>query len=105
MVKEAALENPRPDCMFAIHCSPYPLGELIYTPKEAMGASELIKITIHVMGVYGSTPWMGKDPMPVAAEIGLALAQIYHQVPATEAITLSIGKIVDHVCFVASKDA
>ena len=36
--------------------------------------------------------------MPVAAEIVLALAQIYRQVPATQPITLSIGKIIDHVC-------
>lgn len=99
MVKEGALENPRPDCMFAVHSSPYPVGELLYTPKEAMAASELIKITVHGMGVHGSTPWMGKDPMPVAAEIILALAQIYRQIPATEAVTVSIGKVIDQVRF------
>ena len=61
----------------------------------AMAASELLKVEINGMGVHGSTPWMGKDPMTVAAEIILALGQIYRQVPATEAITISIGKVDD----------
>jgi len=95
MVKEGALEDPKPDVAFAIHSSPFPLNTLYYCKGDAMAASELVKIEVKGMGVHGSTPWMGKDPLTVAAEIIVALAQIYRQIPATEAITISIGKVDD----------
>ncbi len=95
MVKEGALENPKPDVAFAIHTAPFPANTLGYCKGDTMAASELVKIVIHGMGVHGSTPWMGKDPLTVAAEIIVALGQIYRQIPATEAITISIGKVDD----------
>lgn len=96
MIKEGALENPKPDVAFAIHTSPFPANTLYYCSGDTMAASELVKIVIRGMGVHGSTPWMGKDPLTVAAEVIVALGQIYRQVPATEAITISIGKVDDH---------
>ena len=60
MVKEGALKNPKPDTMFAIHCSPFPSGKMFYTPGPAMASSEPIRIDVNGMGVHGSTPWMGK---------------------------------------------
>ena len=57
-----------------------------------MAASELVKIEVHGMGVHGSKSWMGKDPLTVAAEIIVTLGQIDRQVPATEAIKISIGQ-------------
>ena len=95
MVKEGALENPKPDVAFAIHTAPFPANTLGYCKGDTMAASELVKIDINGMGVHGSTPWMGKDPLTVAAEIIVALGQIYRQVPATEAVTISIGKVDD----------
>lgn len=95
MIKEGALKDPKPDVAFAIHSAPYPLNTLYYCKGNTLAASELFKITIKGMGVHGSTPWMGKDPLTVAAEIIMALGQIYRQVPATEAITISIGKVDD----------
>ena len=95
MVKEGALENPKPDVAFAIHSSPFPLNTLYYCKGDTMAASVLVKIEVKGMGVHGSTPWMGKDPLSVAAEIIVAVAQIYRQVPATEAITISFGKVDD----------
>ena len=95
MVKEGALENPKPDVAFAIHTAPFPANTLGYCRGDTMAASELLKIEVQGMGVHGSTPWMGKDPLTVAAEIIVALGQIYRQVPATEAITISIGKVDD----------
>jgi amidohydrolase len=96
MIKEGALENPKPDVAFAIHTAPFPANTLYYCNGDTMAASELLKIAIKGMGVHGSTPWMGKDPLTVAAEIIVALGQVYRQVPATEAITISIGKVDDH---------
>lgn len=95
MIKEGALTNPKPDMAFAIHSSAYPVNTLYYTRGATLAASELFKITIKGMGVHGSTPWMGKDPLTVAAEVITAFGQIYRQVPATEPITISVGKIDD----------
>lgn len=95
MVKEGALENPKPDMAFGIHLSPFPNNVITYTPGHASANSYKLSIKIHGVGVHGSTPWEGKDPMPVGAEIISALGQVYRQVPATDAFTLSIGKVID----------
>jgi metal-dependent amidase/aminoacylase/carboxypeptidase family protein len=95
MVKQGALEDPKPDMMFVLHTGPLPDGYLCYTTGHALASSDYLSIKIKGAGVHGSTPWQGKDPMPVAAEIITALAQVYRQVPATNAMTISIGKVVD----------
>lgn len=95
MVREGALEDPRPDMVFVLHTGPFPNETVFYTPNHALASSDYLSIKIHGAGVHGSTPWFGKDPMPVAAEIIIALAQVYRQVPATDALTISIGKVID----------
>jgi len=44
MVKEGALENPKPDVAFAIHTAPFPANTLYYCKGDTMAASELVKI-------------------------------------------------------------
>lgn len=95
MVQEGALKDPRPDMMFVLHTGPLPNDYLSYTAGHALASSDYLSIKIKGAGVHGSTPWFGKDPMPVAAEIITALAQVYRQVPATDAVTISVGKVVD----------
>lgn len=95
MVREGVLENPKPDMVFAIHLAPSPNNVVGYTQGNALANSYKVSIKIKGAGSHGSAPWTGKDPMPVGAEIISALAQIYRQVPATEALTLSIGKVID----------
>ena len=70
-----------------------------------MANSYLLRITVTGQGVHGSTPWEGKDPMPVAAEIISALAQVYRQEPATDAFTITIGKVEDQGRFNVIGDA
>ena len=96
MIKEGALEDPKPDVAFGIHSSPFPVGTLYYCKGDTLASSVLLKIEVKGAGVHGSTPWMGKDPLSVAAEIMTSVAQVYRQVPATEAITISFGKVDDH---------
>ncbi len=95
MVKQGVLNDPKPDMMFVLHTAPYPDDTVFYTPNYTLASSDYLSIKIKGAGVHGSTPWEGKDPMPVAAEIISALAQVYRQVPATDAMTISIGKVVD----------
>jgi len=95
MVQQGVLEDPTPDMMLALHTGPFPDHTVLYTPNHALASSDYLSIKIHGAGVHGSTPWLGMDPMPVAAEIINALAQVYRQVPATDAMTISIGKVIN----------
>jgi metal-dependent amidase/aminoacylase/carboxypeptidase family protein len=47
MIKEGALENPKPDVAFAIHSAPFPVNTLYYCKGATMAASELVKIEIN----------------------------------------------------------
>ena len=60
-----------------------------------MATSFFLRITINGEGTHGSSPWTGKDPMPVAAEIVSAFGQIYRQVPATEPFAISVNVVMD----------
>jgi amidohydrolase len=73
MVKQGALEDPKPDMMFVLHTGPIPDGYLAYAAGHALASSDYLSIKIKGAWVHGSTPWQGKDPMPVAAEIISAL--------------------------------
>lgn len=95
MVAEGALENPRPDTVFAVHMAPTPNNVVSYSQGNVLANSYMLSIKIKGAGTHGSAPWTGKDPMPVAAEIITALAQVHRQVPATEPMALSIGKVID----------
>jgi amidohydrolase len=95
MVKEGALESPKPNMVWGIHVSAMPNNVVAYTPGNALANSYKLSIVVNGVGTHGSMPWGGKDPMPVAAEIISALAQVYRQVPATETMTLSIGNVID----------
>jgi amidohydrolase len=95
MVKEGALKNPKPGTVFALHVGPFPNQTIGYTPGIAMASSFYLRITVTGESVHGSTPWKGRDPMPVAAEIVTAFGQVYRQEPARDPFTLTIGKIED----------
>lgn len=57
---------------------PYPTGYIGYRIGNQYAAPVLVKIDITGKQVRGSTPWMAIAPMPVAADIITALAQLYY---------------------------
>jgi amidohydrolase len=95
MLDAGALADPEPTMVFGMHVGPGPKGSVGYRTGNELAASALIKIVITGKQSHGSMPWMGVDPMPVAADIISATGQIYRQVPATEAVTVSIGHVED----------
>jgi amidohydrolase len=77
MVKEGALDNPKVDAVFGLHVtSRYPVGELAYRPGSMMAAVDSFKITVHGKQTHGAYPWLGVDPIVVAAQIVLGLQTI-----------------------------
>jgi amidohydrolase len=74
MIQEGALEDPRPDAIFALHVAPqYRAGEIAYRPGGAMASSDKLEITVRGKQTHAAYPWLGIDPIAVASRIVLAL--------------------------------
>jgi len=95
MLDAGALADPEPTMAFGMHVCPLPVGVIGYRVGNLYAASCLVKIVVTGQQVHGSTPWLGIDPMPAAAEIISGVGQLYRQIPAYNAITVSIGHVED----------
>jgi amidohydrolase len=76
MVKEGALDNPRPSAIFGLHVWPGPLGGLHYRPAGMMAAPDGLTIVVKGRQTHGAVPWGGVDPIVVGAQIVLGLQTI-----------------------------
>lgn len=95
MLAQGALDDPAPTMAFGFHVVPLPKGYVGYRVGNQFGASSLVKITITGQQVHGSTPWMGVDPMPAVGAILTGIGQLYRQINAFDAVTVSLGHIED----------
>jgi len=93
MLKAGVFDKVKPDAVFGIHSTFYPLGMVGAAIGVQNGASEVIKIDIEGRQTHGSMPFMGLDPLPVLAAITDGIAQIYRQIDTNEQMTISIGQI------------
>ena len=95
MIKEGALENPRPAAIFGLHVfSPYPSGTVGYSSGPAMASSDSFSITIRGKQVHAAMPHMGIDAISVAAQCISALQTIRsRRIDPMEGMVLSIGSI------------
>ena len=76
MLEEGLLDaaGERPSGAFALHVSNlYPSGTVWFRAGPQMAATDEIAITIRGEGGHASTPHLAFDPIPVAAEIVLAV--------------------------------
>ena len=69
MVKDGALENPRPSAIFGLHVWPSALGSLSTRAGGFMAAADQIDIVVKGRQTHGSAPWSGVDPIVIAAQI------------------------------------
>lgn len=95
MLDAGALLDPKPTMVFGMHVGPLPIDTVGYAQGVLYAASCVVKIVVTGQQVHGSTPWMGIDPMPAAADIISGIGQLYRQVPAPDAVTVTIGHIED----------
>ncbi|WP_120076166.1 M20 metallopeptidase family protein [Aurantiacibacter odishensis] len=84
-----------PDAAFALHVWPNaPHGRLEARAGAMMASADMLEITVKGSGGHASMPYDSIDPVPVAAEIVLALqVMITRRFAAAEASVLTIGKI------------
>lgn len=65
-----------PEAIFGLHVWPMETGTLGYRSGPTMAAADNLYITIRGEQTHGSSPWLGVDPIYVAAEVVTALQGI-----------------------------
>ncbi|HZH89824.1 MAG TPA: amidohydrolase [Pyrinomonadaceae bacterium] len=95
MIKEGALENPRPQAIFGLHTEPnVQAGQIGYHSGPAMASSDTFNIIIRGKGAHGAQPQMGVDAVVVASECVLALQHIRsRRIDPLEPLVITIGTI------------
>ena len=96
MIREGALENPKPEVIFALHVNPnYSTGTLAYRPGATMASEDGLRILVRGRQTHGAMPWAGTDPIVIASQIVLGLQTIVSRqvnLPVAPAI-ITIGSI------------
>ncbi|HVF91456.1 MAG TPA: amidohydrolase [Blastocatellia bacterium] len=95
MIKEGALENPRPQAIFGLHVMPnIEVGSVGCNSGPAMASADRFVITIKGKKVHGAYPHDGIDAVVVAAECVSALQTIRsRRINTQEPLVLSVGII------------
>jgi amidohydrolase len=70
MIDEGVLDEPHVDAAFALHVAPnLPSGSVWTRGGALMASADVLDICITGKGGHASSPYLAKDPIPVAAEI------------------------------------
>jgi amidohydrolase len=96
MIKEGALESPRPEAIFGLHVtSMLPVGVIGWRAGPAMASADNFKITVHGSQTHGAMPWRGVDPIVTAAQVVLGLQTVVsrHLDITREPAVVTIGAI------------
>lgn len=94
MVREGALENPRPDAIFGLHIGARTLNTLYYAKGPMHASADVLKIKVIGKQTHGAAPHRGIDPIVVASQIVLGLQTIHsRQIDTRETAVISIGSI------------
>ncbi len=95
MIREGALENPRPKAIFALHTEPMlPAGRIGYVPGPMLASSDTLSVTITGRKVHAAWPHQGIDAVVVAAECVMALQTISsRRIDPVEPVVLTFGSI------------
>ena len=77
MLEEGVLDGPdAPEAIIGLHAWPGDSGTLMYRSGGFMAAADGLEITIIGEQTHGSSPWLGVDPIYVAAQVATALQGI-----------------------------
>lgn len=77
MIRDGALENPRPEAILGLHVQPgMEVGTLGFRSGMAMASADEIYITVRGAGGHAASPHLTTDTILVAAHIVVALQQI-----------------------------
>ncbi|SFK18138.1 M20 family metallopeptidase [Cellulomonas sp. KH9] len=81
---------------YGVHvmASTLPLGVVASRPGTFMAASDTVRVTVHGRGGHGSKPYLAADPVPVAAEMVLALqTMVTRQFDVFDPVVVTVGRV------------
>lgn len=95
MIKEGALENPKPEAIFGLHThTEEDAGGINYTSGSMMASSDSFTIKIRGKQSHGAYPYKGIDSVVVAAQVVNALQTIVsRRMRALDPVVVTVGKI------------
>jgi amidohydrolase len=95
MIKEGALENPRPSAIFAFHVSPMlEAGKIGYAAGPFLASADSADITIKGKKAHGASPQDGTDALVSAAQCVNMLQTIHsRRISTMDPSVLTIGTI------------
>jgi amidohydrolase len=94
MIKEGALENPRPQAIFGLHTGSFEVGQIAYHSGPAMASADRFAIIIRGKKSHGAQPQLGVDAIVVASECVTALQTIRsRRIDPLEPLVITIGTI------------
>ena len=77
MIKEGALQDPKPDVVFGLHVnSGLPSGRIGYRAGPAMASADELRIKVTGRQGHAGYPWRAVDPVTTAAQIVLGLQTV-----------------------------
>ncbi|MGW6281718.1 M20 metallopeptidase family protein [Kribbella sp. NPDC055071] len=98
MIREGVLEaaGRRADAAYGLHVGSagQPLGMWSSKPGSFMAAADQLHVRVIGEGTHGSTPYRGKDPIPVLCEIvGALQTMVTRQFDVFDPVVLTVGQI------------
>lgn len=98
MIDEGVLDaaGERVVAAYGLHVasSMLPAGILTSRPGTMLAAADTVHVTVQGQGGHGSMPHLALDPVPVAAEIVLALqSMVTRQFDALDPVVVTVGRI------------
>lgn len=77
MLKEGVFARHKPAAVFGLHVhSMLPAGEIGYRPGAFMAGADTYRLTVTGRQTHGARPWMGVDPVVVAAQVITSLQTV-----------------------------
>ncbi len=96
MVRDGAMQNPKPEAIFGLHVtSAMRVGDIALKPAGLMASSDSLRIEIKGSQTHGAMPWGGVDPIVAAAQVVMALQTIpSRQIDVTRSpVVVTVGSI------------
>ncbi len=98
MIREGVLDaaGSRVVAAYGLHvrAATLPLGTIATRPGPLLAAADRFRAIVHGVGGHGSTPWHAADPVPVAAEIVLALqTMVTRTFDVFDPVVVTVGMI------------
>ncbi|TXI79108.1 MAG: amidohydrolase [Flavobacteriales bacterium] len=96
LVKEGVFNDPRPSGILGQHVTPeLPIGKLGFRSGPFMAAADELYITVKGRGGHAGSPHLCIDPVPIAAQLILALQQVVsRRNKPGQPMVLSLGKVI-----------